>query len=206
MSVKKISKEQPDSFEFSSSNVDIAKKIISNYPDGKQQSAVMALLYIAQRQNNNWIPLAAMKHIAKFLNMPYIKVYEVATFYSMYNLAPVGKYFYQVCTTTPCMLRGAYKLVELCKSKISKKENELSENGNCSWIEVECLGACVNAPMIQINDDYYEDLDKEKLEKIIDQTLNGETPKAGSYRGRTNSEPEHNRKTLTELKNARRQK
>ena len=202
MSVKKISKEQPDSFEFSSSNVDIAKKIISNYPDGKQQSAVMALLYIAQRQNNNWIPLAAMKHIAKFLNMPYIKVYEVATFYSMYNLAPVGKYFYQVCTTTPCMLRGAYKLVELCKSKISKKENELSENGNCSWVEVECLGACVNAPMIQINDDYYEDLDKEKLEKIIDQTLNGETPKAGSYRGRTNSEPEHDRKTLMELKNA----
>ena len=202
MSVKKISKEQPDSFEFSSANVDVAKKIISNYPDGKQQSAVMALLYIAQRQNNNWIPLAAMKHIAKFLNMPYIKVYEVATFYSMYNLAPVGKYFYQVCTTTPCMLRGAYKLVELCKSKISKKENELSENGNCSWVEVECLGACVNAPMIQINDDYYEDLDKEKLEKIIDQTLNGETPKAGSYRGRTNSEPEHDRKTLMELKNA----
>ena len=202
MSVKKISKEQPDSFEFSSENVDVAKKIISNYPDGKQQSAVMALLYIAQRQNNNWIPLAAMKHIAKFLNMPYIKVYEVATFYSMYNLAPVGKYFYQVCTTTPCMLRGAYKLVELCKSKISKKENELSENGNCSWVEVECLGACVNAPMIQINDDYYEDLDKEKLEKIIDQTLNGETPKAGSYRGRTNSEPEHDRKTLMELKNA----
>ena len=202
MSVKKISKEQPDSFEFSSGNVDIAKKIISNYPDGKQQSAVMALLYIAQRQNNNWIPLAAMKHIAKFLNMPYIKVYEVATFYSMYNLAPVGKYFYQVCTTTPCMLRGAYKLVELCKSKISKKENELSENGNCSWVEVECLGACVNAPMIQINDGYYEDLDKEKLEKIIDQTLNGETPKAGSYRGRTNSEPENNRKTLMELKNA----
>ena len=202
MSVKKISKEQPDSFEFSSENADVSKKIISNYPDGKQQSAVMALLYIAQRQNNNWIPLAAMKHIAKFLNMPYIKVYEVATFYSMYNLAPVGKYFYQVCTTTPCMLRGAYKLVELCKSKISKQENELSENGNCSWVEVECLGACVNAPMIQINDDYYEDLDKEKLEKIIDQTLNDETPKAGSYRGRTNSEPEHDRKTLMELKNA----
>ena len=202
MSVKKISKEQPDSFEFTSVNADVAKGIISNYPDGKQQSAVMALLYIVQRQNNNWIPLAAMKHVAKFLNMPYIKVYEVATFYSMYNLAPVGKYFYQVCTTTPCMLRGAYKLVELCKSKISKKENELSENGNCSWVEVECLGACVNAPMIQINDDYYEDLDKEKLEKIIDQTLNGETPKAGSYRGRTNSEPEHDRKTLMELKNA----
>ena len=202
MSIKKIAKEQPDSFEFSSVNVDVAKKIISNYPEGKQQSAVMALLYIAQRQNNNWIPLAAMKFIAKYLNMPYIKVYEVATFYSMYNLAPVGKYYYQVCTTTPCMLRGAYKLVDLCKSKISKKENELSENGNCSWVEVECLGACANAPMIQINDDYYEDLDSKKLEKIIDQTLKGETPKAGSYRGRINSEPEHNRKTLMEVKNA----
>ena len=202
MSLRRPAKDQPESFEFNTSSLEAANSIVSKYPKGKQQSAVMALLYIAQRQNNNWIPLAAMKHIAKFLNMPYIKVYEVATFYSMYNLAPVGKYFYQVCTTTPCMLRGAYKLVELCKSKISKKENELSENGNCSWVEVECLGACVNAPMIQINDDYYEDLDKEKLEKIIDQTLNSETPKSGSYRGRTNSEPEHDRKTLMELKNA----
>jgi len=202
MSVKKISKEQPNSFEFNSKNTDAAKKIIANYPEGKQQSAVMALLFIAQRQNNNWIPLPAMKYIAKFLDMPYIKVYEVATFYSMYNLAPVGKFFYQVCTTTPCMLRGAYKLVDLCKSKISKKENELSENGNCSWIEVECLGACVNSPMIQINDDYYEDLDEKKLEKIIDQTLKGKTPKTGSYRGRFNSEPENNRKTLMEFKNA----
>ena len=202
MSIKKIAEDQPDSFEFSSANVDAAKKIISNYPEGKQQSAVMALLYIAQRQNNNWIPLAAMKYIAKYLNMPYIKVYEVATFYSMYNLAPVGKYYYQVCTTTPCMLRGAYKLVDLCKSKISKKENELSENGNCSWVEVECLGACADAPMIQINDDYYEDLDKEKVEKIINQIQKDEEPIPGSYRGRTNSEPENGRKTLMELKNA----
>ena len=202
MSLKKISKDQPDTFEFSKKNLEISKKIIDKYPKGKQSSAVMALLYLAQRQNQNWIPLAAMKYIGKILSMPYIKVYEVATFYSMYNLAPVGKYFYQVCTTTPCMLRGSYKLVDLCKSKISKKENELSENGNCSWVEVECLGACANALMIQINDDYYEDLDSKKLEKIIDQTLKGETPKAGSYRGRTNSEPEHDRKTLMELKNA----
>ena len=162
----------------------------------------MTLLYIAQKQNNNWIPLAAMKYIAKFLDMPYIQVYEVATFYSMYNLTPVGNFFYQICTTTPCMLRGAYKLVDVCKSKISQKENEISKDGNCSWMEVECLGACVNAPMLQINDDYYEDLDKEKLEKIIDQTLKGEKPKTGSYRGRVNSEPENNRKTLLEFKNA----
>ena len=202
MSIKKIAKEQPDSFEFSSVNVDVAKKIISNYPEGKQQSAVMALLYIAQRQNNNWIPLAAMKYIAKFLDMPYIKVYEVATFYSMYNLSPVGKYFVQVCTTTPCMIRGANKLVEACKEKISVNELELTKNKNCSWMEVECLGACVNAPMMQINDDYYEDLDKEKTLKILDKVLNGEKPIPGSYRGRVNNEPENNRKTLMDLKNA----
>ena len=110
MSFKKIAKEQPDKFEFNKKNLELAKKIISNYPEGKQQSAVMALLYISQRQNNNWVPLAAMKYIAKFLTMPYIKVYEVATFYTMYNLAPVGDYFFQICTTTPCMIRGAYKL------------------------------------------------------------------------------------------------
>ena len=202
MSIKKIAKEQPDSFEFSSKNIEAVKKIISNYPEGKQQSAVMALLYIAQRQNNNWIPLAAMKHIAKFLNMPYIKVYEVATFYTMYNLAPVGKYFVQICTTTPCMIRGANKLVEACKEKISENENELSGDKSCSWMEVECLGACVNAPMMQINDDYYEDLDKQKTLDILGKILNGETPKPGSYRGRVNKEPENNRKTLMDLKNA----
>ena len=202
MSIKKISKDQPLDFKFDSKNLDKAQKIIKNYPAGKQQSAVMALLYLAQKQNNNWIPLAAMKYVAKFLSMPYIKVYEVATFYSMYNLSPVGKYFFQICTTTPCMIRGAYKLVEACKEKISENENELSKDKKCSWVEVECLGACVNAPMMQINDDYYEDLDKEKTLDILNKILNGETPKPGSYRGRVNNEPENNRKTLMDLKNA----
>ncbi len=202
MSIKKVSKEQPDKFEFNTKNLEIANKIISNYPKGKQKSAVMPLLYIAQNQNDNWIPLAAIKYIAKVLSMPYIKVYEVATFYSMYNLSPVGKYFVQICTTTPCMIRGAYKLVEVCKEKISEKEKSLSKDGKCSWMEVECLGACVNAPMMQINEDYYEDLDKEKCEKIINQIINDKKPKEGSYRGRTNSEPENNRKTLIEFKNA----
>ena len=202
MSLKKVSKKQPDTFEFNEENLKDIKEIIKKYPDGKQQSAVMSILYIAQRQNNNWIPLAAMKSIAKILDMPYIKVYEVATFYSMYNLSPVGKYFIQVCTTTPCMIRGAYKLVEACKEKISENESELSSDKSCSWMEVECLGACVNAPMMQINDDYYEDLDKEKTLKILDKILNGETPKPGSYRGRINNEPENNRKTLMDLKNA----
>ena len=202
MNIKKISKEQPDKFEFTLDNLEKAKKVIKKYPNGKQQSAVMALLYLVQKQNNNWIPLVAMKYIGKFLEMPYIKVYEVATFYSMYNLTPVGHHFVQVCTTTPCMIRGAYKLVEACKEKISLSENELSKDKSCSWMEVECLGACVNAPMMQINDDYYEDLDKEKTLKIIDQILKGETPKPGSYRGRLNTEPENNRKTLMATKNA----
>ena len=202
MSLKRPAKDQPQNFEFNSSSLDAANKIMSQYPKEKKQSAVMALLYIAQKQNNNWIPLVAMKYIAKFLDMPYIKVYEVATFYSMFNLSPVGKYFIQVCTTTPCMIRGANKLVEACKEKISASENELSPDKNCSWVEVECLGACVTAPMMQINNDYYEDLDKEKTLEILDKILKDEIPKPGSYRGRINNEPENNRKTLMELKNA----
>ena len=202
MSLKKPAKNQPENFEFNQASLEEANSIVSRYPEGKQQSAVMALLYIAQKQNDNWIPLAAMKFIAKFLNMPYIKVYEVATFYSMYNLSPVGKYFVQVCTTTPCMIRGANYLVEACKEKISKNENELSANKNCSWMEVECLGACVTAPMMQINDDYYEDLNKEKSLEILDKILNDEKPKPGSYRGRVNNQPENNRKTLMDFKNA----
>ena len=202
MSLRRPSKEQPVTFEFNPASLDAAKVIITRYPKDKQQSAVMALLYIAQKQNSNWIPLAAMKYIGKFLDMPYIKVYEVATFYTMYNLSPVGKHFIQVCTTTPCMIRGANKLVEACKEKISKNENELSKDLSCSWMEVECLGACVNAPMMQINNDYYEDLDKEKTLKILDEILSGNLPKPGSYRGRINNEPENNRKTLLDLKNA----
>ena len=202
MSLRRPSKEQPENFVFNSISLEAAKSIVIKYPKDKQQSAVMALLYIVQKQNSNWIPLAAMKCIGKFLDMPYIKVYEVATFYTMYNLAPVGKHFIQVCTTTPCMIRGAYKLVEACKEKISEDENRLSKNQSCSWMEVECLGACVNAPMMQINDDYYEDLDKEKTLKIFDKILSGEMPKPGSYRGRINNEPENNRKTLMDLKNA----
>jgi len=202
MNIRRPSKEQPETFEFNPTSLEAAKSIVAKYPKNRQESAVMALLYIAQKQNSNWIPLAAMKYIGKFLDMPYIKVYEVATFYTMYNLAPVGKYFIQVCTTTPCMIRGAYKLVEACKEKISENENELSKDQSCSWMEVECLGACVNAPMLQINDEYYEDLNKEKTLKILDKILTGETPKPGSYRGRINNEPENNRKTLMDLKNA----
>ena len=202
MTLRRISKEQPENFEFTKESLDEANKIIAKYPNGKQQSAVMALLYIAQKQHDNWIPLSEMKYIGKLLDMPYVKVYEVATFYTMYNLSPVGKHFVQVCTTTPCMIRGAYKIVEACKEKISEKENEFVKEKNCSWMEVECLGACINAPMMQINENYYEDLDKEKALKILDDVIAGKTPKHGSFRGRLNSEPENNRKTLLDVKNA----
>ena len=202
MSVKKVHDNQPKEFKFSEQNLKKVEQILRRYPDKNKKSAVMPLLYLAQRQNDNWIPLAAMKYIANYLSMPYISVYEVATFYSMYNLAPVGKHFIQVCTTTPCLLRGADKIVKLCKEKISPNENEISKKGSCSWMEVECLGACVNAPMLQINEDYFEDLDEKKAEKIINQIIKGEKPKPGSYRGRKNSEPEDNRKTLLESKNA----
>ena len=202
MSVKKVHDDQPKEFKFSEKNLKKIEQIFKRYPEKNKKSAVMPLLYLAQGQNDNWIPLAAIKYIAKYLSMPYISVYEIATFYSMYNLAPVGKHFIQVCTTTPCLLRGADKIVNLCKENISPNENEVSKKGNCSWMEVECLGACVTAPMMQINDEYYEDLDKEKTLEILDKVLKDEQPKPGSYRGRINNEPENNRKTLVDIKNA----
>ena len=168
MKPKIVYKNQPESFKFSEKNLEIAENILKKYPKERKKSAVMPLLYLAQRQNENWIPLAAMKYIAKYLSIPYISVYEVATFYSMYNLSPVGKYFVQVCTTSPCLLRGANQIVEICKSNISPNQNEVSKNKLCSWTEVECLGACVNAPMVQVNNDYYEDLDRANMEKIVD--------------------------------------
>ena len=165
MSIKKISKTQPDSFEFSKENFVLAEKEINKYPKDRKASAVLSLLFLVQKQNNNWIPLIAIKYVAKLLNMSYIKVYEVVTFYSMFNLSPVGKYFVQVCTTTPCMIRGAKKIIDKCKKHISENQNELSKNKICSWTEVECLGACVNSPMMQINQDYFEDLDEINLKK-----------------------------------------
>jgi len=202
MSLKKIHDQQPEFFEFTKENKDKAEKVLKKYPENRKKSAVMPFLYLAQRQNENWIPLTAMKYIAKFLEMPYIKVYEVATFYTMYNLAPVGKYFVQVCTTSPCLIRGADKIVKICKEKISKEENTLSENKLCSWLEVECLGACVNAPMMQINDDYYEDLDEKNTVEIIDSLLANKPIKSKSFRNRTSSAPEKNRPILNGGNNA----
>ena len=202
MSIKKISETQPESFEFSQDNLQEAENIIKQYPKNRKASAVLALLYLVQKQHDNWIPLAAIKYVAKFLEIPYIQVYEVATFYSMFNLAPVGKYFVQICTTTPCMIRGSNKVIDVCKKHIANNQNELSKNKLCSWTEVECLGSCVSAPMMQINQDYFEDLDEKKTEEIIQMLLNDKFPKPGSYRNRKNTAPEKGRTTLLGVKNA----
>tara|TARA_Y100000590_G_scaffold400327_1_gene484320 strand:- start:3748 stop:4356 length:609 start_codon:yes stop_codon:yes gene_type:complete len=202
MSVKKISKNQPKAFEFSKENYEIVEKEIKKYPKNKKASAVLALLYLVQKQNDNWIPLVAIEYVAKILEIPYMQVYEVATFYSMFNLSPVGKYFIQVCTTTPCMLRGSKKITDICKKHISEKQNELSGNKLCSWTEVECLGACVNAPIVQINQDYFEDLDASKAEEIVIRLLEDNFPDPESSKNRSNTAPKNGKTTLLEVKNA----
>ena len=202
MTIKKISEIQPKFFEFSKDNLYKAEIEVKKYPKDRRASAVLALLYLVQKQNDNWIPLAAIKYVAEFLSIPYMQVYEVSTFYSMFNLSPVGKYYVQVCTTTPCMLRGAKKIVNVCKKYISENKNELSENKLCSWTEVECLGGCVNAPLMQINQDYFEDLDENKTKEIIQKLLEDKLPTPGSAKNRKNSAPEKGKTTLLELKNA----
>ena len=202
MSMKKISKEQPKNFKFTAENLQKVENEIKKYPKERKSSAVLALLYLVQKQNDNWIPLVAIEYVAKLLNISYMQVYEVATFYSMFNLSPVGKYFVQVCTTTPCMIRGSKKIVDLCKKNISENQNELSKNKLCSWTEVECLGACVNGPMMQINQDYFEDLDENKSDEIIKMILQDKLPNPGSAKKRKNTAPENGRKTLLDTKNA----
>jgi NADH-quinone oxidoreductase E subunit len=198
MSGKHVEQNQPDTFEFSAANQKRIEEILKKYPPERKKSAVMPLLDLAQRQHDNWIPNAAIKKIGEILEVPQIKVYEVATFYTMYNLAPVGKYFVQVCTTSPCMLRGSGKIINLCKKFISEKEGKLSEDKKTSWIEVECLGACVSAPMMQINDDFYEDLTEETATKIFEGIKIDKLPNPGSQKGRVGFEPN---KRLTLVKN-----
>ena len=177
------------SFVFSEENLEKAKNILAKYPKDRGQSALLPLLDLAQRQNNNWIPREAMQYIAEFLKIPEIRVYEVATFYTMYNLKPVGKNFIQLCTTTPCWLRGSDEVVAACKSKLDIDMGETTEDGQFSLLEVECLGACVNAPMVQINDDYYEDLDGASMGQIIDDLKVGKELRVGSQTGRQCSAP-----------------
>lgn len=163
MSNNKIAK-----FAFNAKNQAKLKEIFKKYPEGREKSAMLPLLDLAQRQNGGYLTVEIIEYIANLIKLPYMRVYEVATFYSMFYLKPMGKYHIQVCGTTPCWLRGASDLIKICEKKIGIKTSETSKDGKFSLSEVECLGACVNAPMVQINDDYYEDLNEDKMSKLID--------------------------------------
>jgi NADH-quinone oxidoreductase E subunit len=190
MSGRKLApkEQQPTSFTFLEENLKQAKQHIAKYPEGRQASAVIALLELAQKQHNNWLPVVAMEHVAEILSMPVIKVMEVATFYTMFNLSPVGKYHIQICGTTPCWLRGADKIKETCQKKLKINLNETTKDNMFTLSEVECLGACANAPMIQINDNFYEDLDEKSMENILSDLKQDKEVKTGSQIGRKSSE------------------
>jgi len=179
---------QPKEFSFTKENLAWAKKEITKYPPGRQASAVIPLLWRAQEQAGGWVPEAAIQYVAKFLDLPNIRVMEIATFYTMFNLAPVGKWHVQMCGTTPCVLRGADKLIEICHHRIGH-QFEVTGDGKFSWVEVECLGACVNAPMAQINYDFYEDLTPENFNKLLDEMAAGKEPKPGPQIDRQLSAP-----------------
>ncbi|HZS83385.1 MAG TPA: NADH-quinone oxidoreductase subunit NuoE [Stellaceae bacterium] len=180
---------QPESFAFTPENLAKAKAHIAKYPPGRQASAVLPLLDLAQRQCGNWLPRAAMDVVAEMLEMAPIRVYEVATFYSMFNLRPVGRHYFQICTTTPCWLRGSDEVVAACRKKLGIEIGETTADGQFTLTEVECLGACVNAPIIQVNDDFYEDLDGPATEALIDELARGEVPPPGSVIKRQGSAP-----------------
>ena len=199
MSVRRLAKEQPASFAFSKATKAKADWWISKYPEDRRQSAVIPILWLVQKQEG-WVSEPAIRAIGELLGMPYIRVLEVATFYTMFMLEPVGSAaLIQVCGTTPCMLRGAGDLMKVCKDKIGAKD-VLSADGRFTWQEVECLGACANAPMAQINDYYFEDLTPETLAQIIDDFRAGKSPKPGSYAGRHSSEPKDTVRTLVDPK------
>jgi NADH-quinone oxidoreductase E subunit len=189
--------EQPESFEFTPENLERAKAHIAKYPPGRQASAVLPLLWIAQYQHGGWLPRAAMDHVAGVLGMAPIRVYEVATFYTMFNLRPVGRYLLQACTTTPCWLRGSDDVVQACRRKLGIGIGGTTADGLFALVEVECLGACVNAPILQVNDDFYEDLNGQATEALLDALRDGKATPPGSVIGRQGSEPVTGRTTLT---------
>jgi NADH-quinone oxidoreductase subunit E len=188
MSVRRLTDEQPTSFAFTAENKVWAQQEIAKYPPGRQASAVLALLWRAQKQNGYWLPRVAIEKVAAMLDMPNIRVLEVATFYTMFNLEPVGRHYVQVCGTTPCMLSGSDDIKAVCHKRIGE-QGHVTSDGVFSWIEVECLGACCNAPMVQINDDYYEDLTQENFASLLDDLAAGRPVKTGSQIGRVSSEP-----------------
>jgi NADH-quinone oxidoreductase subunit E len=195
MSVRRLAEKQPPSFAFTPENLDWAMAKIAKYPEGRQQSAVIPVLWRAQEQSGGWLPQKAIEATAELLGMARIRVLEVATFYTMFNLSPVGKFNVQLCGTTPCMLRGSEELKKVCKRMIGEQDHVTSD-GLFSWTEVECLGACVNAPMVQINYDYYEDLTPESITRILNDLSLGKTPKPGPQVDRLNSAPIGGQTTL----------
>ncbi|NRA86806.1 MAG: NADH-quinone oxidoreductase subunit NuoE [Rhizobiales bacterium] len=197
MSARLLAAEQPEDFEFNDEFSKLAQARIAMYPEGKQASAIVPLLWFAQKQHDNWIPEAALRHIGDMLGMAYIRVLEVVTFYTMFNLSPVGKHFVQFCGTTPCWLNGADAIKNVCKEVIGN-ENTISEDGEFSWLEVECLGACVNAPMVQINDDFYEDLNEDNFKKLLEDLKAGRTTNVGTQVDRLNAAPCGGITTLTD--------
>lgn len=197
MSVRRLHDDQPASFAFTSDNLAWARAQIRKYPPGRQASAVIPLMWRAQEQHGGWLPEPAIRYIADMLGMPYIRALEVATFYTMFQLQPVGaRAHVQVCGTTPCMLRGAGEIIRVCRNRIADSPHALSADGDFSWEEVECLGACVNAPMVQIHKDTYEDLTPEIFEHILDEFAAGRTPRPGPQNSRRSSEPEGGPTTL----------
>ena len=190
--------EQPASFEFTPENLAKANDHIAKYPPGRQASAVLPLLDLAQRQSGNWLPKAAMDYVGAMLGMAPIRVYEVATFYTMFNLRPVGRWFLQACTTTPCWLRGSAEIVAACQKKLGVAPGHTSADGQFTLVEVECLGACVNAPILQVNDDFYEDLDGPRTEALLDALAAGMPPPVGSVIGRQGSMAVSGKTTLIE--------
>jgi len=197
MSVRRLDPNQPEDFEFTPENLAWAKEQIKKYPEGRQQAAVIPLLWRAQEQHDQWLPEPAIRYIADMLGMAHIRVYEIATFYTMFNLSPVGRYHVQLCGTTPCMLRGADDIKKVCQRVIGP-QGQVTPEGVFSWIEVECMGACVNAPMVQVNKDYYEDLTPENFEALLEAFKRGRTPKTGPQNGRQFSAPIGGPKTLTD--------
>jgi NADH-quinone oxidoreductase subunit E len=188
MSVRRLDPNQPSDFEFTHENLAWAMEQIKKYPEGRQQAAVVPILWRAQEQHDRWLPEPAIRYVADLLEMPYIRVYEIATFYTMFNLSPVGRYHVQLCGTTPCMLRGANDIKAVCEREIGP-QGQVTPEGVFSWVEVECLGACVNAPMVQINDDYYEDLTPENFKALLDGLRKGRDMKTGPQIPRQFSAP-----------------
>ncbi len=195
MSVRRLHDVQPAGFKFTRENMAWAKTEVKKYPSGRQASAVISLLWCAQKQNGGWLSEPAIRHVAELLAMAYIRVYEVATFYTMFNLSPVGKNLVQLCGTTPCWLRGADDLKAVCRKMIGA-EKTITDDGELSWMEVECLGACVNAPMVQVNEDFYEDLDAATFEKLLDDLRNGRPVSVGPQVDRQKSAPVGGAQTL----------